>query len=89
MKRIFQAGAIEGNAVAGILEAAGLPPDQVPQALELLLWFGFLGARDGTTGAESYSHEVRFNLRRLSYPVEQGSADLVVHPAFRAALGIT
>jgi hypothetical protein len=84
-----RAGAITMASAEAILEGSGVATDRLSSALELLLWFGFLGVRDRASGAESYSHEVRFNLRRLTHPIEQGSADFVIHPAFRAALGIS
>lgn len=84
-----RAGAITMASAEAILEGSGVATDRLSSALELLLWFGFLGVRDRASGAESYSHEVRFNLRRLTHPIEQDSADFVIHPAFRAALGIS
>jgi hypothetical protein len=68
---------------------AGLVPDALPSALEILLWFGFLGSADPNTDTERYSYSVRFNLRQITHPIETGTASYVVHPAFRAALGIT
>ena len=74
--------------VETLLRTSGVETADLGSALELLMWFGFLGIRIKTSGEEAYSHEVRFNLRRLTHPLDQGSADLVVHPAFRASLGL-
>jgi hypothetical protein len=82
-----QVGAIERDAACAILRAAGVPEQTLAEALELLLWFGFLGARDRVNGTESYAHEVRFNLRRLTHPIDQRTSDFIVHPAYRSALG--
>jgi hypothetical protein len=75
--------------VREVLRRAGVAKEGLDSGVELLLWFGFLGTRDRRSGEEAYSHEVRFNLRRLTHPLEAGGADVVVHPAFRAALSAT
>lgn len=68
------------------LVTAKVPDEQVNKTVELLLWFGFLGI-DGADGEpERYSHEVRYNLKRLLAPVSSRDARFVVHPAFRRAL---
>ncbi len=84
-----RSGAISRDTVNALLVAAGVEAQDLSTSLELLLWFGFLGTRDRTSGEETYSHEVRFNLRRLTHPIERNAADLAVHPAFRMALGLS
>jgi hypothetical protein len=56
--------------------------------LELLLWFGFLGTQDGRHAEPVFSYQVRYNVPKLLASVQQG-ASLVIHPAFRTALGCT
>jgi hypothetical protein len=79
--------AISRDAVRQLLEGAGVAPQGVTGAIDVLLWFGFLGVRERSTGVELYAHEARFNLRRLTHRIENQTADFVVHPAFRVALG--
>ena len=64
----------------------GVSVETADDCIRLLLWFGFLGVRDTETEEERYSHNVRFNLRQLTHPIERGRALYVIHPAFRAAL---
>ena len=73
--------------VVEILERGNVPTAEMDSAIEILLWFGFLGTRLNA-GEELYSHEVQSNLRRLTYPVETDAGRFVVHPMFRAALGM-
>jgi hypothetical protein len=70
-----------------LLLDAGLEDSHIDAALDVLLWFGFLGvAADGT---EMYSHTVQFNIPRLRAVVSGDGSAFVVHPAFRAGLAIT
>ncbi len=69
------------------LRAGGISPGEEAEAIELLLWFGFLGVE--LSGSEElYAYSVRFNLRRLTHPAESGAARYVIHPAFRKALAV-
>ena len=72
--------------VERILVDGGVRQDQVDEAIELLLWFGFLGVRASSFAEDRYSYSVQYNLRRLLYPVTKGQGCFVIHPAFRAAL---
>jgi len=54
----------------------------VTSAIELLVWFGFLGVMVGEKKL-LYSHEVGYRIRRLGIT---DSTEYVIHPAFRAAL---
>ena len=74
--------------VLQLLKDGGVEPGRLEAVIELLLWFGFLGTRM-SAGDELYAHTVKFNLRRLTHPIEQGSGQFVVHPAFRAALAVS
>jgi hypothetical protein len=74
------------EAVQGIVDASTAA--DVAGTIDLLIWYGFLGIRLSTSGDEEYSYDVRYNVRRLLHLVETGKATLVVHPAFRMALGI-
>jgi hypothetical protein len=69
------------------LKEGNVPRADRHEALELLLWFGFLGVRL-EDASELYSHTVQFNLRRLIHPVDAGRAVYVVHPTFRSALAV-
>lgn len=71
------------------LISAGVAEKQIDDAVELLLWFGFLGIEMNATGEEKYAYGARFNVKRLTQPVRQNLALYVIHPAFRAALGIS
>ena len=66
-----------------------VPQDEVERVLELLIWFGFLGVSSSPQAKERYSFDMQGNMRRLLYPLATGDARVVVHRAFRAALGIT
>ena len=72
--------------VESLLRRASVDEVEFDKAIELLLWFGFLGVTGAEFGDAKYSYEVRYNLRRLLHPIEQGEARFVLHPGFRAAL---
>jgi hypothetical protein len=72
--------------VREVLGRSGVQSDALEESIELLLWFGFLGIQDDETHEERYSHDVRFNLRQLTHPIQIGKARYALHPAFRAAL---
>lgn len=73
--------------VYNILEANKLSEKSIVRALDLLLWFGFLGVRS-PKGEPKYSYEVRHNVSRLKSLVDRDVATYVVHPGFRRALSI-
>ena len=68
--------------------AANVPQEQLDHALELLIWFGFLGVASFPHAKEKYSYDVQGNMRRLLYPLSTDDAQVVVHRAFRAALNV-
>jgi hypothetical protein len=70
------------------IEAAGIEPEAAAEALELLLWYGFLGVDIGGEQEPMYSFTVRYNVRRLLHAADVAGGLYVVHPAFRGALGI-
>ena len=70
------------------LSGAGIQREDLSEASQLLLWFSFLGAVGMHGSDETYSYMVRYNLRHLLHHIENGRARVVVHPAFRTALGI-
>jgi hypothetical protein len=72
--------------VKQLLVSGGVPEEQLDQAIELLVWFGFLGVTAPSFAEEKYSYSVQYNMRRLLHPVNQGQGAFVIHPAFRAAL---
>jgi hypothetical protein len=75
--------------VVSRIEEAGIAATDVSKAIELLLWYGFLGVYMSATRDSQYSFEVRYNLRRLEHAIEIGQGLYTIHPAFRAALSIT
>jgi hypothetical protein len=75
--------------VEGSLGRAGVSDEEMDRAIELLLWYGFLGVCMHATKDSQFSYEVRYNLRRLEHAIESGQGVFTVHPAFRAALSIT
>ena len=81
------ASAMNREEVTKTLVSGKMDPQRVDRAVDLLLWFGFLGVRL-VSGEELYAHTVQFSLRRLNHPVEAGSGKFVIHPTFRVALGI-
>jgi hypothetical protein len=72
--------------VVGLLVEAGISPEQTDEALDILLWFGFLGVAAGDDLL--YSHTVQFNIVRLRSLAGPGQAPFIIHPAFRAGLNI-
>jgi hypothetical protein len=73
--------------LVGRLLGSGLEDDDLDSAIDLLLWFGFLGVQ--TEREDLYSHLVQFNIARLRALVGPGGSPFVIHPAFRLALDIT
>lgn len=69
-----------------ILFSGGVEKDRLDEAIELLLWFSFLGVTAPSFAEDKYSYSVQSNIRRLLHPINQGRGAFVVHPAFRAAL---
>jgi hypothetical protein len=61
--------------------------EEIPDALEVLLWFGFLGVAEGHSGDPRYAFEWRHDVKKLLVPIQRNSGHFVVHPAFRASLG--
>jgi len=64
--------------------AARIPENQFERALDLLLWFGFLGVVSGL-GDEHYAYQYHQGIVRLKAAGRPGA--YVIHPAFRSALG--
>lgn len=76
------------NEVERRLLTAGVPRADLENAIELLLWYGFLGVRMRGVGDEQYSFTVRYNLRRLAHAIDTDQGEFVIHPAFRKALSV-
>jgi hypothetical protein len=77
----------EGNVRQRLLDG-GILPDDIRSSLELLLWFGFLGVQTAEREAQPfYSYEVNYNLAKLLAALKSDRGRIVVHPAFRSALG--
>jgi hypothetical protein len=86
----FQGGSplLKRADVEAALRSAGVTEGGIGAAIDLLLWFGFLGARITDVGDDQYSYRVRYNVRRLLQAADSEKGWFVVHPAFRPALGI-
>lgn len=74
--------------VEAVLGKVGIKNSDMHKAVELLLWYGFLGTAGTTSDEDKYSYQVRYNLRHLLHPIEKGEAKFVIHPGFRTSLGI-
>lgn len=70
-----------------VREATKCDESKAKEIIDLLVWFSVLGVLQNDS-AERYLHDVGGNLRQLMYPVAMGDLDLVIHPAFRAALSV-
>lgn len=67
------------------LQQVGLSADEAARAIDLLLWFGFLGYVAGAD-EERFSHQYQHDLRKMRSGLISGCSH-TVHPAFREALG--
>lgn len=56
-------------------------------AVETLMWFGFLGAQSSGADEPQFSYQVQYNITKLTAALRGDRGQLVVHPAFRTALG--
>lgn len=56
-------------------------------ALQLLIWFGFLGVLDRDSVEPQFAYDIGYNLAKIDAVLKTGRARLVVHPAFRTSLG--
>ena len=74
--------------VEGVLRKAEINNSEMRNAIELLLWYGFLGTAGQASDEDKYSYHVRYNLRHLLHPIEKGEAKFVIHPGFRTSLGV-
>jgi len=59
------------------------------KAVDLLLWFGFFGVQGPDDEEARYGYQVQGNLRRLTWVLDAGEANIVIHPGFRSALRTT
>lgn len=80
--------AMSRDAVQERLEAGGLTEDKWEKTIEILFKFSFLGVVYQDTNVEEYAYAVQANIRKLTYPTEIGTANFVIHPAFREGLEI-
>ena len=83
------AGMSKSEATDRLVNIAQIPEEEVDRVLELLVWFGFFGVGPGGAAKEKYAYDVQSNLQRLMYPLRMDDARVVIHPAFRSALGVT
>ncbi|HMI99726.1 MAG TPA: hypothetical protein VK488_07845 [Gaiellaceae bacterium] len=69
-----------------LLRSQEIAAADIPRAIELLVWFGFLGVAGATPEEDRFAYQVRYNVPQLLRPAQVGDARLVIHPAFHAAL---
>lgn len=77
---------IQIDELHAIVAQAGVGQGNILAAIDLLLWYGFLGVQVGS-GEPKYSYDVRHNVERLKALVATAGGEYVIHPGFRAALG--
>lgn len=58
------------------------------RAIELLIWYGFLGVRSPGQLVARYAHDVQGNTRHLVSEAKRRDARVVINPAFHAALTV-
>ena len=63
--------------------------DAAKRAVDLLLWFGFFGVQGPDDAEARYGYQVQGNLRRLTWVLDGGDANIVIHPGFRSGLRTT
>jgi hypothetical protein len=63
---------------------AGVAPEETERALDLLVWFGFLGYWI-SPDSERFSHSYQHDLRKMRSGLDADQA-YTIHPAFRVAL---
>jgi hypothetical protein len=80
---------LSAQKVGEIVQSGGIPQDKINEAIEALLWFGFLGIQDAGQDDPQFAYQVHYNLAKMLSLLRTGRAYLVVHPAFRSALGCT
>jgi hypothetical protein len=61
--------------------------DHATEALQLLIWFGFLGVLLNDGEEPQYAYDIRYNVEKINVLLNTGRGQLVVHPAFRTSLG--
>jgi hypothetical protein len=80
-----QSPTIAAEVLPVIIEQAGVASDETAIAIDLLLWYGFLGVQIGN-GEPKYSYDVRHNVERLKALIATSAGQYVIHPGFGAAL---
>lgn len=69
-----------------IMQMLGMGSAQASAAIDFLVSLGFLGV-DVRGGEPKFSYQLRGLTKQLSFSVRASDAELVIHPAFRVALG--
>ena len=62
--------------------------EDADQGIDTLMRYGFLGVASGTANIPSFAFSVDGRFSRLRHALDHDGARLVIHPTFRAALGI-
>ncbi|AFL90256.1 hypothetical protein Terro_4049 [Terriglobus roseus DSM 18391] len=76
---------LDRNEIEAKVTGFGVPQAIVEEAVQILLWFGFLGMI-GTDGEEKYAHMYQYGVQRMLREATPGTR-WVIHPAFRSVLG--
>lgn len=72
------------SALESKIREFAVPEDSVKQALDVLLWFGFIGIM-AASGEEKYAHMYQYGIKRMLRETSEGTL-FVIHPAFRTVL---
>ena len=65
----------------------GFEEGRIDEAINLLIWFGFLGVLLRPEDEAQYAHQIQYNLPKLLSMLRSDAGRAVIHPAFRRALG--
>jgi hypothetical protein len=77
---------MERNEILLRLIEAGVEEGKKEDALNLLLWFGFLGIHDPEKDETKYSYQVRYNIDKITALTRKARSRFMVHPAYWEAL---
>ncbi|MGA9546052.1 MAG: hypothetical protein WBQ85_20925, partial [Candidatus Sulfotelmatobacter sp.] len=72
------------NTLENKIEEFDVASGSVGEAIEILLWFGFVGIVDAE-GEEKYAHMYQYGVKRMLREASQQTS-FVIHPAFRSVL---
>jgi hypothetical protein len=77
------------NELNGLLSRGGVADDKIPNVLNLLLWYGFLGVQVDVEDIR-YIYDFSYSMRMLSgFLRTRSDCSFAVNPAFFKALSVT